>query len=312
MKNYIIIFLIIFFTTVSCKTSYTKIGNKNANYIPYYLKVYEIDSLFYTKNYKDYKIELENLFDKYEPLNIVFYNEYEKYVKAIILTDNKTKINKEIRMLIKNFGYKQKKMLQDSILNIALKKSNFSSNYITSLEQKYLNSLDLSFRKQLIQMEYDDQEIRKREGLTYEERKPLMRIVDKKNDSIFKNYLINNGFPGDKKVGINQLFENEEGFSTNLLLNHFSYNGSYEFYKDKLPSYIKNGTCDPKNYAMLLDRWYLVNKNHCYYCFGWSQKIKEIENNEVKVNQINLERKKIGLPSIQQEKVLFKRLNETR
>ncbi len=31
---------------ISCKSSYTRIGDKNANYIPYYLKVYEADSLF--------------------------------------------------------------------------------------------------------------------------------------------------------------------------------------------------------------------------------------------------------------------------
>jgi len=71
MKNIIIVMSVLLL--ISCKSSYTKIGDKKANYIPYYLKVYEADSLYYAKNYTNYKKELENLFAKYEPINIVLY-----------------------------------------------------------------------------------------------------------------------------------------------------------------------------------------------------------------------------------------------
>jgi len=202
-------------------------------------------------------------------------------------------------------------MVKDSILSIALKNSNLSSEYLSSLEEKYISNLDLEYRKQLVMMNYNDQEVRKREGLTYEEKKPLIREVDKKNDSIFKNYILVNGFPNDKIVGVNQIYENEnDDFAINLLLNHFSFNGSYEFYKKELPIYIKNGTCDPRNYAMLIDRWHLVNKNYCYYCFSWSRELGKIKNDKNKIKEIDSERKKIGLPSINQEKVLFERLNK--
>ncbi len=38
-------FFLISISFISCK-SYQKIGSKNSNYIPYYLKVYKADSLF--------------------------------------------------------------------------------------------------------------------------------------------------------------------------------------------------------------------------------------------------------------------------
>ena len=41
MKKSLLLISIISLIVISCKSSYTKIGDKNANYIPYYLKVYE-------------------------------------------------------------------------------------------------------------------------------------------------------------------------------------------------------------------------------------------------------------------------------
>lgn len=50
MKNLIFAFSLFFI--VSCKSGYTKIGGKNANYIPYYNEVYRADSLYLTNNFE--------------------------------------------------------------------------------------------------------------------------------------------------------------------------------------------------------------------------------------------------------------------
>ena len=298
MIKYKIIFLVITLLIVSCKSSYTEIGDKKANYIPYYLKVYEVDSLFYSGNYADYKNELESLFSKYEPLNITSFNEYENYTKSLISLNKAKKHKRELKTLISNFGYKYEDLLKDSILSIALKNSKMSTNYLNKLEEKYKKGLDAEFIKTLKKIEFDDEEIRTRQGLTLEERKPLMIEVDKKNDSIIKNYILNNGFPRKEKV---------DNFSFDLLFNHFSYNGSYDFYKKNLPQNIKNGTCNPNDYAALIDRWYRINKGEPFYYMTWISKLNEIENDSEKFKQINSERKKIGLPSIKQKKALLQR-----
>lgn len=298
MKTNYIYSILLVFSLISCKSSYMKIGDKNANYIPYYLKVYEADSLYYSGNYSEYRKQMKNLFKYFEPINISRYNEYEKYLKSLIILDKNKNYERELLILIVDFGYKQKSILNDSILAYVLKNNKYSVKHLTDLEDKYEYSLNKDLIQKLKKLEFDDEEIRERQGLTFEQREPLMKQVDKKNDSIIKNYIITNGFPSKKVIG---------DFSLGLLFNHFSYNGSYDFYKETLPSFIKNGTCNPSNYAALIDRWYLMNKSEPFYFMTWFDKIKTIENDSEKIKEINSRRKKIGLPSIRQEKIVFER-----
>jgi hypothetical protein len=51
-----------------------------------------------------------------------------------------------------------------------------------------------------------------------------------------------------------------------------------------------------------------INIGEPYYYIRWFDKLKAIENNNLKLNEINERRKKIGLPSINQEKILLERL----
>ena len=65
-------FFLISISFISCK-SYQKIGGENSNYIPYYLKVYEADSLFLVKNYSLAYDKFDSLFKYYEPINMPLY-----------------------------------------------------------------------------------------------------------------------------------------------------------------------------------------------------------------------------------------------
>ena len=93
MKKIVFLMVVVSLGLFSCKSNYTRIGDKNANYIPYYLKVYEADSLYIIGEYKNsYKI-LDSLFKKYEPINMPIYFEYEQYIKLANRFDKKTKKN---------------------------------------------------------------------------------------------------------------------------------------------------------------------------------------------------------------------------
>lgn len=296
MRIYKIVILLMLLSIFSCKSSYTKIGDKNANYIPYYLKVYEVDSLYNSKNYVNCKNELKNLFNNYEPINMSSYWEYEKYLKCLIINKSNKKYTREFEYLISNLGYKYDYIKKDSVLSIGLKKIKLTSLEINNLEIEYENSIDTDLIKMLKKMEYEDQEIRNKSGLSYEEKTPLIRKIDVKNDSILKDYIITNGFPNQKKI---------DGFSFDILFNHFSYNGSFDFYKENLPSFIRAGLCNPIVYSSMIDRWYLINKGEPFYYMRWIDKLKEIENDTLKIKKVNQERKKIGLPSIEQDKAFL-------
>ena len=306
VKYKIVFFLIsTLFILNSCKTSFNKIGDKNANYIPYYLTIYEADSLYNAGNFKATYYLLDSLFKKYEPINITFYNEYEIYLNASIQIKKTKNANKISKSLIKNYGYKYKDLIADSLLKPYIK---FSKQKATHLEKTYINSLDLTFREQLKKMDSLDQEVRNRPAYLKDFRE--MEKVDVTNDSILKNYILKNGYPSSKKIGISQIYENEKGgFALALFLNHFSYNGSYEFYKDALPKFIKDGTCNPSDYAALVDRWYEMSNNDTlfYYRFLY----RKIENNTDLIKLVNKRRKEIGLPSINQEIFLYRRLSKS-
>jgi hypothetical protein len=107
MKNQtqlILLFTCIITLLLSCKSSYTRIGDKNANYIPYYLKVNEADSLFLVGNYqKSHKI-LDSLFQKYEPANTDRFYEYGVYLMSCIMANDTIGLKKKMSYSYKKYG----------------------------------------------------------------------------------------------------------------------------------------------------------------------------------------------------------------
>ena len=89
-------FFLISISFISCK-SYQKIGGENSNYIPYYLKVYEADSLFLVKNYSSAYEKYDSLFKYYEPINMPLYFEFENYIKSGLLAKKDKSFKKEFK-----------------------------------------------------------------------------------------------------------------------------------------------------------------------------------------------------------------------
>ena len=125
MKYSFVAFLCLLFL-ISCKSNYTSVGSKNANYIPYYLKVYEADSLYLVGNYERSYHILDSLFDKFEPLNMTLYFEYESYVKTSVILNKNVNSKSQICSLIEKFGYSYQDIKTDSLLNVALINSKIS------------------------------------------------------------------------------------------------------------------------------------------------------------------------------------------
>ncbi|MFY8097855.1 MAG: hypothetical protein ACOVMH_08575 [Flavobacterium sp.] len=288
----------------SCKSNYTKIGDKNANYIPYYLKVYEADSLYLTGNYtRSYKI-LHKLFKKYEPINMPLYFEYENYIKMAIYFNKKSENN--IINLASNYNYDYSIFENDSLLNIGLKRNKITKVKIDEYHTYFERKIDTNYRNTLNLMNLEDQEIRNQKNSNSNS----IKTIDFKNDSILKKYLVNKGFPILKVVGnwkkMNNESENKD-VNLNVILIHLSnYNNWFNENEKQFLQFVKEGYLMPTIYAQMFDKNYKKNKNDSYYHFLFSNILFEEIDLELK-KAINNRRKLIGLPSVDYQKIHYQK-----
>lgn len=308
MKKTIIVFILT--TLLSCKSSYTKIGDKDANYIPYYLKVYEADSLYLTENYtRSYEI-LDSLFKKFEPKNqnrnTLYLCEFEKYIKL------KYKLNKPINKqdfekLITEFGYLPSTIKNDNKLTEIKEKLKINNEEIEHLFKNYLSTIDYALRSELKEIEKVDQECRR--NLRKNKDTLILPLLFKKiteTDSInnikikeiFKKY---KGYPYPKYSGNSMISENKYDtfvYMNTSILHQCSIGKPYErdFYLNFLYEELKKGKYDPVEYAICYDRIHLKKESETFL-FSDSKNIEKLSNKEKK--KINIERKKHGIFSLE-------------
>lgn len=280
----LILFVISLFI-FSCKSNYTRIGDKNANYIPYYIKVYEADSLFLSENYRgSYKI-LDNLFKKYEPVNLPEYYEYTTYLACSYILKEKN-ISKKIKKGYSKFNnlglwHKNYKVIYkglDSILN---------KSEVVSAKNKYSENIDFKLRNKIISMIQNDQESRKNKDFKKME---LLSIEHEKSlDSIFKTH----GIPIKEKIGFGI---NGESVHFNILLLHLNpskRNSLISFLKEN----VINGKYSPDEFATVVDRCYLENSNEMYYGQYKNEGLSYVKDTLT----VNQRRRIIGLPTLEYE-----------
>ncbi|MGE4347451.1 MAG: hypothetical protein AB7D46_08560 [Flavobacteriaceae bacterium] len=280
MKNIIslITFSILLFL-VSCKSSYTKIGDKNANYIPYYLKVYEADSLFIVGNYqRSYEI-LDSLFKKYEPVEIQEYREYSNYVFSAVLSGNTQNIKKKAKKgYIDNGGLNTSNVKVYPLLDSINQVIGFSDKEITKFKEKYNSNINLKLRELINKMSIDDQAIRGENFKSTEELEELSRVHEKMITEIFDKY----GYPSSKKIG----FEDD-------LRTVFAHTDPIEFKPNyllpKLLKYVKRGEEQPDVYANTYDKWQ-------YTLSGGEKLYFHPQTNQFNSKQLDSVRNSIGLP----------------
>lgn len=277
MKNYInkIFWIIIVFVLFSCKI-------KHPNYIIYYNKVNEIDSILrYQKDslkvYKMYK----QLFKKYEPKNQFRIEEFKTY----ILIADKFK---------KRFGGKKS---LNKLIELEAENEYFFDNY--SLYNKYnidsveiKTRIDLYWEKNLNKILVDSFSVALlRDQKEQRQNLEINKINDKKNSELFKWTLKNYGFPSINKIGL----LGKVADPMCLFLLHLYYLDDYLFFKNELYKYIVTGELKPADYASMVDRHQLINdsinKEYAVYKSAG-------HDSDLDTVLINKNRKKIGLPSL--------------
>jgi len=241
---------------VSCKSSYTRIGDENANYIPYYLKVYEADSLFIVGDYeRSYEI-LDSLFKKYEPIEIQGYYEYSSYVFSAVLSGK----NKNLKKLAKK-GYINNGNLHTQQVAVLLKLDSINdviglgNKKIDKYKEIYNKNINWELRKKIDQMSEEDQAIRQGDNIDTNKLGVLASIHEKIIVDIFDEH----GYPSTKKIG----FGNGDLRAIFLHTDPVEYTPNYLL--PKLKEYVIKGYEVPDVYGAVFNKWYYFENEEYYF-----------------------------------------------
>ena len=263
-------------------------GCKNRNYILYYNKVNEIDSIYRIANQPEEAIkQYRKLFRKYNPKNQDRIEEYETYIK---LSDHYQK----------NFG--GKKSLYKLIPLIAPYEGSYEKYY--DLFEKYgIDSTEVKqriadWKKGLNKRLIDSFSIAFIRDQAEERKNPELR---EKNDKInaqllrwtFENY----GYPSVQRIGL--IGNNDVFMPMHPLFSHMVDAEEYPYFKMKMLEYIKSGDCIPRDYANMVDRHNLqVSKEEMLYAAYPSYTAV------IDTAKVNRNRKTIGLPALKRSSTI--------
>ncbi|KPE50183.1 hypothetical protein [Chryseobacterium indologenes] len=269
-----IFILLSIISLVSCK-------KKEVNYILYYQKVNEIDSIYrLANNPKLAAEEYKKFFEagKYEPKNQERINEYETY---IILADRynidfggKESLKKLIFLDAQHGGNGKKYFPLFKKYGIdSLYVKDQIANWKKSLNQTLIDSFTIAMKRDQLGRPFDS-------AVSM----PNVRKNAKLLIWTFSKY----GYPTPQKMGI--MGHDDTFFAMTTFLTHMVEAKQYPFIKSKLYEYIKSGDCLPRDYALMVDvNAFLYDKEGLYrFAPGVSTDSAKINRN----------RKSIGLPSL--------------
>lgn len=283
--NFLCALLAVIFLFYSCK-------NRNINYITYYNKVNEIDSIYRFKKDTLFVIkEYQKLFRKYPPKN---QERIEEYATYITLADK----------FHKNFGGKKS---LNKLLPLIAPYNNTYRDYF-GLYQKYgIDSMEVrqkiaqwkkGLNKRLVDS-FTIAFIRDQYEARSEFSTSKMEITDKENVELLKWTFENYGYPSMQKIG---LIGNNGVFMPMInLLSHLAGSEDYPYLEAKLLGYVKSGDCRPREYAEIVDRHYLqIKKQDAPYWFYTGHSI--VKDSIV----VNRNRRNIGLPGLKHSRAITK------
>ncbi|MCP2038527.1 hypothetical protein [Chryseobacterium sp. HSC-36S06] len=288
-----IFFLFLLFIFVSCKT-------REKNYIHYYNRVNEIDSIYRIADKPLIAVrKYKRLVRKYEPKNQERLDEFENY---IYLSDQYSRNFGGKKTLIKfakeiaPYGDSYKKHLP------LFQKYGIDSIEIKSELLKWENSRDKVLMDSITTIFVRDQAGKRADV-------ELMMKNDRKNANAMKWIITKYGFPSLNKVG---LMGNDNVFLPLLtFFSHMSASEEYPYFESQLKHAVKTGECPPRVYSTMVDRYHLeVKKDDILYAMYLGM------NNISDSAQIDRNRKSIGLPTMNHNKIItkdfFKKLKRSR
>ncbi|MDR6920990.1 hypothetical protein [Chryseobacterium sp. 2987] len=269
-----LLFLYFFLSISSCQ-------KKSINYILYYQKVNEIDSIYrLANNPKLAAEEYKKFFEagEYEPKNQERINEYETYItladrynidfggkeslKKLILLDAQHGGNcKKYFPLFKKYGV-DSLYVKDQI-----------ANWKKSLNQTLIDSFTIAMKRDPLGRPFDS-------AVSM----PNVRKNAKLLIWTFNKY----GYPTPQKMGTTG--HDNTFFAMPTFLTHMVEAKEYPFIKSKLYEYIKSGDCLPRDYALMVDVDAFLYDKEGLYRFA-----PGVSTDSAKINR---NRKSIGLPSL--------------
>lgn len=273
-KNFIWVFLI---SIISCKTT-------DVNYISYYQKVIEIDSVYRLEAQPEVAAKkYKKLFKKYEPKN---QNKIEEFGTYLSLADyygikfgGKKSLKKLIHFLAPGAHHNWHKPYYPLFHKYGIDSIEVENEIMLwrdGLNKELLDSFSVAMeRDQIPRLENN-----------YE----LAEINEKKNYELFKWAFEKYGFPSEQKIGIKGNYERDIHLSTILL--HLSDINEYDSLENMVLKYVKSGDCPPDFYAYMVDGNRSYHKQNTLYL-----KFPSIDET-IDTIRINKNRKNIGLPSI--------------
>jgi hypothetical protein len=306
MKNIFFFTIIFTLSLYSCKSNYTRIGDKNANYIPYYLKVYEADSLSLVGEHKRSNEILDSLFKKFEPINLGFYNEYHTYYTNKIRLNDFDKIDVVLKKLVRNHGFNIGKYQNDSLNAIAIKKAKFTEQDLNGFYETYVKNLNMEYRYAIENMIENDQRVR----LAVPRNKEEWEKVDKENAENIKLLIRKYGYPSRKKIGPRFFTDKSAGVTTLFL--HATKEAREDYILDLLLESVKKGECEPEDFAVVYDKYLYVSGEHDGKVLYGELRDRKKSLDLVLINpkKIDSIRKSIGLENIKYQDWKVKKITE--
>lgn len=303
MKFKILICLLLCFM-ISCKSNYTKVGAKNANYIPYYLKIYEADSLYIVGNYKQSNHILDSLFKKFEPLHQQSYGEYVTYLKNKILLNDLKNTDKILKSAIQDYGYKVEYCVKDSLIKKVIKNANFKESDLNGFYDNYVKGLNLEYRHAIEKMVENDQRVRLATPRNVEE----WEKVDKENAEQIRKLIVKLGYPSTQKIGRYDL--NNKRSEVSILFLHATKEAREDYILELLLGSVKKGECEPHDFASNYDKYLRVSGIYdAKVLYGELRSPREsLEMQVINPKKIDSIRKSIGLENIEYRKWKLKKL----
>lgn len=281
--NYFLILILLSLIIISCNT-------REKNYIIYYNKVNEIDSIYRIAQRPKLAIKkFRKLFKEFPPKNQERIEEFENY---IYLSDKYQE----------NFG--GKKNLYKFITLIAPYRNAYQEHLplfkkygIDSLEAANKTDLWLRSREKVLMDSITTLFIRDQEGKRLDIN--ISARNDLKNAKLMKWIFDNYGYPSLQKVGV---FGNDDVFlPMSTFFSHMSASQDYPYFEKKLKRYLEMGDCSPREYSTMVDRYHLQ-----------VLKYKMLYGSYIGVDgifdtvQVNRNRKSIGLPSLKHNNIITK------
>lgn len=272
-------------------TAFLSCKQQDLNYIVYYQKVNEIDSVYKLANKpKEAAKQYKKLFRKYEPKNQDLMQEYGNYITLADQHNIKFKRKKSLKKLIHLLAPGQHHDWQRPYYPL------FNKYGIDSLKVKWEMAIwESNLNKVLLDsfsvaMERDQAP---RIAKDYD----LVELNNEKNFELLKWTFENFGYPSREIIGLKGNRGRDIHVST-IILNQFA-TKDYEYLKNELIKYVKSGDLEPTSYASFIDRYEVLKERGVIY--GERLSFEDV----LDTIQIDKNRKNIGLPSMKHTRILI-------